>query len=185
MESAITIANYLIDHARVVFRLMSLDQVVLDAEYQLRHIRRRKLLTFTKRDLFQWTKGHFERVCDLEDGLATLIAHNYIRELDGHKRAGGGRPGSARYAVNPELYSQNPHNPDQGMNSEDSEDPGRQASVPKSPVKFFVATTAACRTEEPAQMRNHPPSVAKPPDKSLAVRSEVEAVLQQWSDDEA
>ena len=163
---------------------MTLDRVVVDAEYQLHHIRRRKLLTFTKRDLFQWTKGHFERVRNLEDGLATLIEHNYIRELDGPELKGRGRPGSSRYAVNPELYSQNPHNPDQGMNSEDSEDPGRQASVRKSPVKFFVATTAACRTEEPAEMRNHPSFAAKPSDESQAVGSEVEAVQQQRADDD-
>jgi len=183
MESAVAIVNYLIDHARAAFRLMTLDRVVVDAEYQLHHIRRRKLLTFTKRDLFQWTKGHFERVRNLEDGLATLIEHNYIRELDGPELKGRGRPGSSRYAVNPELYSQNPHNPDQGMNSEDSEDPGRQASVRKSPVKFFVATTASCRTDEPAQMRNHP-LVGQTPDKSLAACSEVEAVQQQRADDD-
>jgi hypothetical protein len=54
----------------------------------------------------------------------------------------------------------------------------------KSPVKFYASTIARCRTKEGAQMRNPPSFVHKSPDRSQAVRSEVEAVIQQWADDD-
>jgi len=89
---------------------MTLDQAIVDAEYLLRHIRQREAQTFTKRDLFQWTKRHFQQVGDLDLGLRTLVEHNYIRKLDKPEERGVGRPRSTGYAVNPELYSQNPQN---------------------------------------------------------------------------
>ena len=54
----------------------------------------------------------------------------------------------------------------------------------KCPVKFCATTIAPCRTEEVAQMRNHPPLVRQTPDKSPAACSEVEAVPQQRADDD-
>jgi len=54
----------------------------------------------------------------------------------------------------------------------------------KSPVKFCAITIAACRIEEVAKLRNHPPCVDNNPDKSTAVRSEAEAEFQQWADND-
>jgi hypothetical protein len=54
----------------------------------------------------------------------------------------------------------------------------------KVAVKFFVITIAGCRTEEVGKPRTPPRGVENNPDKSQAVRSEVEAVRQQWADDD-
>ncbi len=53
----------------------------------------------------------------------------------------------------------------------------------KSPVKFCASTIAECRTKDGAQMRT-PPFLDNNPDKSSAVRSEGEAEIQQWADDD-
>ena len=52
----------------------------------------------------------------------------------------------------------------------------------KPSVKFCVITIAERRTKEGAKVRNPPPFVAQTPDKSQAVRSQVEAVIQQWAE---
>jgi len=51
----------------------------------------------------------------------------------------------------------------------------------ESAVIFYVDTIADRRIEGGAELRNHP-IVANNPDQSPAVRSEVEAVQQQWAD---
>ena len=52
----------------------------------------------------------------------------------------------------------------------------------KWPVKFCRITIAEGRIRGGGQMRN-PPSFGNNPTKSQAVRSEAEAVIQQWADD--
>ena len=54
----------------------------------------------------------------------------------------------------------------------------------KWPVKFCRITIAGQRIDGAAEMRNPRPFVAYHPDKSQAVRSEVEAVQQQRADDD-
>ncbi len=51
-------------------------------------------------------------------------------------------------------------------------------------VKCCAFTTASCRTEEPAEMRNHPSYVVQTRDKSQAVCSAAEAVPQQRAVDD-
>jgi hypothetical protein len=122
MRDAVAISDYLLPHARAAFRTMGTDPAVAEAEYLLGHIRRRAVATLTKRDLFQWTRGHFDQVAELEPALAVLVAHNYLRPMPPPKRDGPGRPASPGFAVNPAVHTQNPQNSAQRVDSEDSED---------------------------------------------------------------
>ena len=53
-----------------------------------------------------------------------------------------------------------------------------------APEKSCAITTVERRSEDGAKLRYPPPFVAQTPDKSQAVRSEGEAVIQQWADDD-
>lgn len=95
------IGTYLIAHARGAFAEMGADPEVESARRVLRWITLNSLATFTKRDAYQGTKGHFKRIEALEPVLALLEKHDYIRERSGEERSGPGRKPSPTFDVNP------------------------------------------------------------------------------------
>jgi len=110
IEKAIQIGKYLIPHAKAAHALMGADPVVEEARRLLRWITRSGRSAFTKRDIFEGTKGHFKKVGELESPLALLSSHGYVREREVASRSGPGRKPAPIYDVNPYLYSQNSHN---------------------------------------------------------------------------
>jgi hypothetical protein len=110
MQRAITIGLYLIDHARAAFSLMGSDPVIADARYILAWITRTQKQEFTRRDLFEGTKGRFKEVRALALPLEFLIRHGYIRERDPMERSGPGRKPSTTFEVNPLIPTQNSQN---------------------------------------------------------------------------
>lgn len=113
---AIEIGKYLIPHARAAYLEMGGDPAVAQAEIVLRWIKRSGQATLTRRDIFEGTKGRFQRVNALDPIIAILTEHGYLREIPMPMRAGPGRRPSPTYEVNPCVsavakYPPESHNP--------------------------------------------------------------------------
>lgn len=107
MGRAIRIGRYLIPHARAAFALMGCDPVMEEARYVLAWVRRQACgsgdgpASFTKRDVFEATKGRFQQVSSLEPALEVLVKHNHIRLQPQEPPRGPGRLPSPTYDINP------------------------------------------------------------------------------------
>jgi hypothetical protein len=107
VESAISVGNYAIEHARATFGLMGADPQVEVSRRVLRWIADRALTEFSRRDAFdQLRDQRLQKVTDLDPALELLLAHGYLARVATSR--GPGRP-SIRFRVNP--LSQNPQNP--------------------------------------------------------------------------
>jgi len=103
MERAIRLGHYFIDHAKIAFEMMGVDDEVEMARRVLNWVREERLGEFSRRDLYQQFKGgSVKKVADLEDPLALLVDHQCLRlkRPTEPKRKTGGRP-SMIYEVNP------------------------------------------------------------------------------------
>ncbi|MCK6478596.1 MAG: DUF3987 domain-containing protein [Planctomycetaceae bacterium] len=117
VERAILLGRYLIPHALAAFGLMGTNREKEDSLYLLRWILRRPRDRFTKREVWQETKGgRFQKAEDLDPPLQDLEERGYIRRDQDEQRRGGGRRPSPSYSVNPGAYSvpQFPHFPHNG-----------------------------------------------------------------------
>jgi len=99
--SAVTIAHYLIAHARASFAEMGADPEVAGAKRILRWIADTDASQFSKRDVFNGTRGVFKRVEAMEPALSLLTEHGYIRLHQADDKTGPGRKASPIYQVNP------------------------------------------------------------------------------------
>jgi replicative DNA helicase len=103
--SAVLLAGYLVEHARVVFDLMGADPRTDDARWLLDWIGRTNQVQFSRRDAHMATpRGRFRKAPDLEPALAVLEEHGYLRRVDpepSRDPQGRGRPASPRFLVNP------------------------------------------------------------------------------------
>ncbi len=104
MEAAICVGEYLIPHARVAYAEMGADGVIQDTRYILRWIKEKLRKSFTKRTLFQETKGRFRRVETMGQPLGLLMEHGFIRERPTAPRPGPGRKASPIFDVNPSVF---------------------------------------------------------------------------------
>ena len=105
MRRAIQIGQYFTEHARGAFRQMATDPLIADAQTLLGWIKRMGAAEFSKRDLFNGVRSdRFQKATDLEDPLALLTEHGYVRlaELSATTKRGG-RPSSPRYFAHPEA----------------------------------------------------------------------------------
>ncbi|MGE0709331.1 MAG: YfjI family protein [Planctomycetota bacterium] len=114
VERAVRLArDYLIAHALAAHGQMGEDPALAGARHILGWVITKALRRFSQRDLFEGTKGLFQRVANLQEPLRLLEEHGYLRRLPpvavGPK---GGRPRSPVFEVNPlwEVPSQNRHN---------------------------------------------------------------------------
>jgi hypothetical protein len=106
VESAVSVGDYAIEHARAAFGLMGADPQVELARRVLRWIADGKLAEFKRRDAFdQLRDQRLVKVTDLDPALELLVAHGYLARVAASR--GPGRP-SVRFRVNP--LSQNPQN---------------------------------------------------------------------------
>lgn len=87
MRASISIGEWLIEHALIVFGDAGLDPDVVKAKRLLGHLRRRGLDSFTKSQAWQWVKGPghrtFSRASDLDGPLDVLESHGWIGRDDG------------------------------------------------------------------------------------------------------
>jgi len=107
MDRAVQLGRYFTEHARAAFRQMGMDPVIGDAQAFLAWIKRSGNDGFSKRDLFNGVRStRFQKAADLDEGLAVLVDHGYVRlaKAPGTSERGG-RPSSPRYAAHPEVFS--------------------------------------------------------------------------------
>ncbi|WP_334110558.1 YfjI family protein [Thermodesulfitimonas autotrophica] len=110
MAGATLLADYLTAHAKAAFGEMGADPALDAARYLLERIRSKAVERFSKQEVWQWTKGRFERAQQLDQALSILVERGYIRELPAEHRSGPGRRPAARYEVNPLPSSYNSYN---------------------------------------------------------------------------
>lgn len=112
LGDALTIARYLLAHARAAFQEMGSDPAIAHALRALTWIEQHEIREFTKRDLFEGIKRSTSKADDLDPVLKVLCDHGYIRPIEASDRSGPGRRPSQRYEVHPSLSSasQNSHN---------------------------------------------------------------------------
>ncbi len=105
MQAAISIGNYLVDHASAAYTLMGTDADVSDAEHIWRWAVRHKVAEFTKRDLHQAVRRRFPKADALDAPLAELVRRNYIRRKQVSSGVRPGRPASPAFEANPEAIT--------------------------------------------------------------------------------
>jgi DNA primase (bacterial type) len=110
ISNAIRIGEYLIPHAKAAYAVMGANPVIEEAKLILQWILRTGNRTFSKRQAFEGTKGHFKRVAEMTEPIQMLIEHDFIQILPAGERTKPGRPLSTRFGVNPYLHSHNSHN---------------------------------------------------------------------------
>lgn len=99
--NALMIGKYLIPHAKAAFTEMGASKEVTDAQHLLRWIKDHQLTEFSKKSLFDMTRGRFKKAADLDLPLNLLQEHGYVRLQPEPPRSGVGRRPSPRYEVNP------------------------------------------------------------------------------------
>jgi hypothetical protein len=121
IERAISLARYFIPHARAAFAEMGADENIENAKAVLRWIAHKGLVSFTRRDVHQGTRGTFKRATDVDGPLAVLLERGFIRQREDASTGGPGRHPSPTYDVNPRWTRPNQDCRRDG-NSEDCED---------------------------------------------------------------
>ncbi len=112
MLCAIAIGEYAIPQARAAFFEMGADLAVGLARRLLGWIVEKKLRKFSRRDAFNALRGGIDRVEQIDRPLQLLVDHAYLRGTDQlTERRGPGRKPSPTFEVNPHIYTQNTHNP--------------------------------------------------------------------------
>lgn len=169
VEDGLAIAGYLLAHARVAFAEMGADPAAAAAQLVRDWALREKLETFSKRDAWRALRGRFGRAADLDDPLAMLVEHGYLREQDASPRSGRGRKPSQVYVLNP--LGQNGHN---GQNSMVPEVRGSASLSPKRGIDVRqdgqnsreTASDAICGQSDqnwPGSADRHPPEMPSSP----------------------
>jgi hypothetical protein len=107
MERAVELGRYFTEHARAAFRQMGMDPLITDGQALLAWIKRSEVAEFSRRDLFNGVRSsRFQKAADLDESLAVLVDHGYVRLAKPPGTTGqGGRPSSPRYAAHPEVFS--------------------------------------------------------------------------------
>jgi replicative DNA helicase len=104
MRQAIDLGRYFTEHARAAFRQMGMDPLISDAETLLAWIKRTRSAEFSKRDLFRGVQNdRFKKAIDVDEPLALLVDHGYVRAVQSSAPGKTGRPASPRYESHPEL----------------------------------------------------------------------------------
>ncbi|MBB5869669.1 hypothetical protein F4553_003048 [Allocatelliglobosispora scoriae] len=104
IDRAARIGAYFTAHALAAFDDMGADRTTQYARHVLAWLSRTLTTAFTKRDLLRSVRVQSPTAADLDPVLSLLELHGYIRPAEQAPRTGAGRPASATYLVNPELY---------------------------------------------------------------------------------
>lgn len=111
ITSAMVLGEYLIEHAKIAMGEMSADPELADAMYVLRHVEASGELEFSRREMFERTKGRLKTVSRLEVALGVLAEHGFVRALARPAPRGPGRPPGPSYEVNPFVFEQDDEGP--------------------------------------------------------------------------
>jgi hypothetical protein len=103
IKRALDIAAVLSEHALAAFGLMGADPAIEGAKKVWKWVKRTRSESFTARDCFQYLKGSFGRMDELQPALDVLVERAYIAQVSKKEKKGPGRPPSASYCVNPSL----------------------------------------------------------------------------------
>ncbi len=102
MRAALSWAPYLIEHERIVSRLVGCDMAVAVADRILRWLEQTKAEAFTRRDAFTSCRsGDIKKTEDIDPALDVLMEHGYVRRVESLLRSGPGRKPSPQFMVNP------------------------------------------------------------------------------------
>ena len=98
MRAALTIGDYLADHALVAFEFMGGDPIHEAATHALAWIDRNEKTQFSLRDAHQALKGRYRDVADIENALSVLEEHGYVRKISEttHPQAGSAAKSAIR-----------------------------------------------------------------------------------------
>jgi hypothetical protein len=99
VDDAVAIARFLIIHALLVFDVMGMDPLLVDARAVANWVTNQT--TFSRRDLFHAHAHRFGQVVNVDPVLELLEEHQWIRKMPREKTTRRGRPSSPRYTVNP------------------------------------------------------------------------------------
>ncbi|UOQ44577.1 YfjI family protein [Halobacillus salinarum] len=100
--------NYFVEHARLAYGLMGKDQGLEDAKYLLKFLLNHGKEVYSKREVFQGTKGTFKYVARFESAVIELEERNLIKRQITNS-SGKGRK-SYKIFVNPKVTIPNIHN---------------------------------------------------------------------------
>ncbi len=101
MESAITIGNYLIEHAKAAFGMMGADPAITAARHLLVWVDQKGGEGFIARTAFNANQGRFKNMEAFKVALMVLVDHGYLRIVEAPTKPGPGRKPSSSYRVNP------------------------------------------------------------------------------------
>jgi hypothetical protein len=177
MANAITLGEWLTEHAKVAFGVMGADPAVEEARHLLRWLSKEPRATFTKREAFEGTKGRFKRVEAMEPALAVLLERGYLREQEPPEPTSRpGRKASPVYEVNPWTYS---HNSQNAREEGNSANPAKCANASEPVISAAQPPTG--KGDEATVQPDAPPSEAPSgngadPDAALAGTPAVPAI---------
>lgn len=104
MNSALSVAAILAEHAKAAFGLMGTDPAQDCARSILLWIMRDRVTGFTARDALRCVRGRYPTMEKVNAGLSILEDRAFIFEASGEPRKGPGRKPSATYIVNPKTW---------------------------------------------------------------------------------
>lgn len=113
MQAAVhLVERFFLPHALAALVEMGVDPAIDKARRVVTRLRNHHVIDFTVRELYQVLRGQgcFAKVADLRDTLDLLEEHDYVLQPPAPPHSGPGRPGSARYLVNPHIYVTHPQN---------------------------------------------------------------------------
>lgn len=102
MQNAITLGSYFIQHAKAAYDLMGADETTEDAKYILNAVTKRRLESFTRRDVMRMCQK-FRKAADVQPALDMLTDRGFLWE-DVPESTGFKKPKGSTYLVNPMLY---------------------------------------------------------------------------------
>lgn len=102
MQNAITLGSYFVQHAKAAYDLMGADETTEDAKYILNAVTKRRLESFTRRDVMRMCQK-FRKAADVQPALDMLTDRGFLWE-DVPESTGFKKPKGSTYLVNPMLY---------------------------------------------------------------------------------
>jgi replicative DNA helicase len=80
LKKAKQLMNYFISHARVAYGVMGSNSDLEDAKYLINYLIKNGKDSYTRREVFQGTKGTFKNVARFESAVEELEVRNFIRK---------------------------------------------------------------------------------------------------------
>lgn len=102
MLSAVEVVVPLVDHAMAVLTPNGGLAIERDANYVLGVIRRKEKLRFNRSELWQWVKGKYSSMAQLDAVIEDLVDRNYLRPVERRGTRKAGRPANL-FEVSPQI----------------------------------------------------------------------------------